>query len=72
MTRPLDYDYLKSLPPASQRFYELLSFQMYAAIKHNRGRARLKYSEFCTYAPQARHFDWNVVRSQMNKIHRPA
>jgi hypothetical protein len=71
MTRPLDYDYLKNLPPASQRFYELLSFQMYAAIKHNRGRARLKYSEFCAHAPQTRHFEWERVRSQMNKIYRP-
>jgi len=33
MTRPLDYDYLKSLSPASQRFYELLSYRMYATIR---------------------------------------
>lgn len=31
-TRPLDYDYLKKLPPGPQRFYELLSFQIYGAI----------------------------------------
>src|SRR5262249_16883176 len=24
-TRPLDYDYLKKLPPAAQRFYEIIS-----------------------------------------------
>ena len=36
MTRPLDYDYLKSLAPAPQRFYELLSYQMYAALKYDR------------------------------------
>ena len=71
MTRPLDYDYLKGLPPAPQRFYELLSYQMYAALKHDRPRAKLTYSEFCTYAPQTRHFDWERVRSQMNKVHRP-
>ena len=71
MTRPLDYDYLKGLPPASQRFYELLSYQMYAALKNDRPRAKLVYSEFCTYAPQARHHDWERVRSQMNKIYRP-
>ena len=41
MTRPLDYDYLKSLPPAPQRFYELLSYQMYATIKNDRPRAKL-------------------------------
>jgi hypothetical protein len=57
-TRPLDYDYLKQLPPASQRFYELLSYPMYGALKHGRPRARLTYSECCTYAPQTRYFDW--------------
>jgi hypothetical protein len=71
MTRPLDYDYLKNLPPAAQRFYELLSYQMYATIKNDRPRAKVIYSEFCTYAPQTRHFNWERVRSQMNKIYRP-
>ena len=71
MTRPLDYDYLKSLPPAPQRFYELLSYQMYAALKYDRPRAKLTYSDFCAHAPQTRHTDWERVRSQMNKVHRP-
>jgi hypothetical protein len=71
MTRPLDYNYLKGLAPAPQRFYELLSYRIYAALKHDRPRAKLTYSEFCTYAPQTRHFDWERVRSQMNKLHRP-
>lgn len=71
MTRPLDYEYLKSLPPAPQRFYELLSYQMYAALKYDRPRAKLTYSEFCAHAPQTRHLDWEGVRSQMNKVHRP-
>lgn len=71
MTRPLDYDYLKSLPPASQRFYELLSYQMYATIKNDRPRAKLLYSELCTYAPLVRQSDWNVVRPQLARIHAP-
>ena len=71
MTRPLDYDYLKGLPPAPQRFYELLSYRMYATLKNDRPRAKLLYSDFCTYAPQTRHIDWERVRSQMNKMHRP-
>jgi hypothetical protein len=71
MTRPLDYDYLKSLPPAPQRFYELLSYQMYAALKYDHSRAKLVYSEFCAHAPQTRHTVWEKVRSQMTKIHRP-
>ncbi|MDG3008370.1 hypothetical protein [Paludisphaera mucosa] len=71
MARPLDYDYLKSLPPAPQRFYELLSFQMYAALKYDRPRARITYSDFCAHAPQTRHLDWEHARSQMNKILKP-
>ena len=71
ITRPLDYGYLKSLPPAPQRFYELLSYQMYAAMKYDRSRAKLTYSEFCAHAPQTRHLEWADVRSQMNKVHRP-
>ena len=71
ITRPLDYDYLKNLPPAPQRFYELLSYQMYAAIKNDRARAKLLYSEFCKYAPLTRHIDWMYARKQMAKIHAP-
>ncbi|MBV8193213.1 MAG: hypothetical protein JO339_38750 [Alphaproteobacteria bacterium] len=71
MTRPLDYDYLKSLPPAAQRFYELLSYQIYAALLYQRARAKLVYSELCARAPQTRHTDWDKVRSQMSKIHQP-
>jgi hypothetical protein len=71
MTRPLDYDYLKSLAPAPQRFYELLSFKMYAAIRNDRNRAKLLYSELCTYAPLVRQHNWNVVRPQLARIHAP-
>ena len=70
MTRPLDYDYLKSLPPAPQRFYELLSYQMYAAIKNDRARAKLLYSNFCTHAPQTRYASFDQVKKQMFKIHK--
>ncbi|MFO0949736.1 MAG: hypothetical protein U0835_01010 [Isosphaeraceae bacterium] len=71
MTRPLDYAYLKDLSAGSQRFYELLSYQMFAAMKHGRAQARLVYSEFCSYAPQMRYYDSNRVHKQMAKIHAP-
>ncbi|HMB06026.1 MAG TPA: hypothetical protein VKP69_20125 [Isosphaeraceae bacterium] len=71
MTRPLDYDYLKDLPPASQRFYEILSYQVFAALKHKRPYARLVYSDLCTYAPQTRYFDYDRVKRQMYKVHAP-
>lgn len=70
-TRPLDYDYLRDLPPASQRLYEILSFQMYAALKNGRPRAKLSYAEFCIHAPLTRHIEWLRVRTQMNKLHAP-
>jgi hypothetical protein len=67
-TRPLDYDYLKELTPGAQRLYELLSFQIYGAIESERKRAKLLYSEFCTYAPQTRYFDFDQVKKQMYKL----
>jgi hypothetical protein len=68
-TRPLDYDYLKDLPPAAQRLYELLSYQIYAALKHNRPRARILYSEFCQMAPQTRYLQFKRMHRQMKDIH---
>ncbi len=70
-TRPLDYDYLKELSPGAQRFYELLSFQIFGALVNERPRAKLLYSYYCTRAPQARYFDYNHVKKQMYKLHAP-
>lgn len=69
--RPLNYDYLKNLPPGPQRFYELISYQIYAALKHKRPRARYLYSDYCTYAPQTRYYDYEHVKKQMYKVHAP-
>jgi hypothetical protein len=52
--RPLDYDYLMGLTPGAQRFYELLSYQIFAALKNERPRAKLLYSFYCARAPQTR------------------
>lgn len=70
-TRPLDYEYLKELPPAPQRFYELLSYQIFAALRHDRPRAKMLYSYYCTRAPQTRYFDYDHVKKQMYKLHAP-
>jgi hypothetical protein len=69
--RPLDYDYLRDLSPGAQRFYELLSFQIYAALKNGRPRAKLLYSYYCTRAPQIRYYDYDHVKKQMYKLHAP-
>ncbi len=68
--RPLDYEYMQGLTPGAQRFYELLSYQMYAALK-NKTNAKILYSEFCMYAPQTRYNDWDHIKKQMYKLHRP-
>lgn len=70
-TRPLDYEYLKSLPPAAQRLYELLSFQIYAALKYGNPRAKYLYSDFCRFAPLTRYDVWEKVKKQLYKIHQP-
>ena len=68
--RPVDYDYLRKLPPMAQRLYELLSFQIFAALKNNHRTARMLYSDFCKYAPQTRHYTYDRVKKQMYKVHR--
>lgn len=70
-TRPLDYEYLKELPPSAQRLYELLSFAMYGTLKHGRPNAQMLYSEFCASAPLTRYDEWDRVRPQMWKVHKP-
>ncbi len=70
-TRPLDYDYLRELSPGAQRFYELLSFQIFGALANERPRAKMLYSYYCTRAPQTRYFDYDHVKKQMYKVHKP-
>jgi hypothetical protein len=72
-TRPLDYNYLKSLKsPVAQRFYELLSFQIYGALESKRPRrAKYLYSEFCQEAPQTRYLQFKRMHRQMKEIHAP-
>ncbi len=70
-TRPLDYDYLKKLPPTAQRFYEIVSYKMFAAIKYKHPCAKLPYSEYCTFSAQQRYYDYDHVKKQMYKVHKP-
>lgn len=69
--RPLDYNYLKDLPPTAQRLYELLSYRVFAALRNGREQAKYLYSEFCAFAPQTRYFDYDQVKKQMHKVHSP-
>jgi hypothetical protein len=70
-TRPLDYDYLKQLSPTAQRFYEIVSYKIFAALKFKHPRAKLAYSEYCTFSAQQRYYDYDHVKKQMYKVHKP-
>ena len=69
--RPLDYDYMKTLPPISQRFYEIASYQIFGALKLGNPRAKLLYSEYCLLSTATRYLDFDHVKKQMYKILRP-
>jgi hypothetical protein len=66
--RPLDRAYMKALPPAAQRFYEIISRKMFAALKNDYAHAKIAYSEYCTFSAQLRHFERQRVQDQMAKI----
>ncbi len=69
--RPLNYEYLKVLPPAAQRFYEVLSYRIFAALnKKGDAEARISYSDYCMFSAQQRYFDYDHFKKQMWKIHR--
>ena len=70
-TRPLDYEYLRVLGPAAQRFYEIMSYKIFAAIKYRHATAKISYSEYCTYSAQQHYQDYERVKKQMYKVHRP-
>ena len=69
--RPLNYEYLKILPPAAQRFYEIVSYKIFAALKHQHPLAKLHYSDLCTCSAIQRYFDYDHFKKQMYKIHKP-
>ena len=70
-TRPLDYSYMKALPPMAQRFYEIISYVIYAALHHRNKTCKLRYSEFCKLSTATRYFTFDQVKKQMYKIHLP-
>ena len=68
--QPLDQNYRKALAVGSQRFYEILSFEMFTALRYPNVRAKVRYSNYCTIAPQTRFYNKRHMQSQMAKIHR--
>lgn len=70
-TRPLDYDYLRSLSPTAARFYEIVSYALYGALLNRNACAKLAYSEYCALSTQTRHSEWDKAKKQLYKVHRP-
>jgi len=66
--RPLDRAYMKELPPAAQRFYEIISRKIFAALKNDYPHAKISYSEYCTFSAQLRHYERQPVQDQMAKV----
>jgi hypothetical protein len=69
--RPLDYDYLRALTPMAQRFYELLSYKVFAALKHRLRYATLRYRDYCLLATQHRQENTVQMQKQMYKVYQP-
>jgi hypothetical protein len=70
--RPQDYDYLKALTPAAQRFYEIVSAKFYNTFRFsNLNASKIAYSEYCAYSAQQRYFDYEHFKKQMYKVHLP-
>jgi hypothetical protein len=69
--RPLDFNYLRQLPPSACRFYEVVSFRIYAAMKYGWPRVSMTYSEYCEATGQRRLTTGTEVSKQMYKLHKP-
>src|SRR5436190_12910371 len=44
---------------------------MFAALKNSRSEARLLYSDYCAFSAQKRYSEYDSMRVQMYKIHKP-
>ena len=62
---------MRGLGPAHQRIYELLSFPIYGALKWGKPYAGQLYSELCLASPLTRYYQWEKVKKQLYKLHRP-
>jgi hypothetical protein len=69
--RPLDYTYLTALTPIAQRFYEILSYKMFAALKYGHAHATLRYGDYCVLATLQRAPVLAQVQKHMYKVHQP-
>jgi hypothetical protein len=70
IVRPLDFAYMRRLTPAAQRFYELLSPRLFAAIRYGHESAWIRYSDYCQHAVQKRQTTRRKMQTQMAHVQR--
>jgi hypothetical protein len=70
IVRPLDFAYMRRLTPAAQRFYELLSPRLFAAIRYGHESAWIRYSDYCLHAVQKRQGTRRRMQTQMAHVQR--
>jgi hypothetical protein len=70
-TRPLDYAYMKALPPMAQRFYEIISYHIFACLHYRNQTCKMRYSEFCKLSTATRYFLSRQMKKQMATVHAP-
>jgi hypothetical protein len=69
--RPLDFSYLCQLTPAAQRFYELLSPKIFAALRNGYPAAWIRYTDYCQYAVQKPQPTRSRMQAQMARVQGP-
>lgn len=69
-SKPLDGHYFKQLAkPGAQRWYTLVSTDIFVALSKNLPYAKVRYSEYCKFHPQKRHKTFAHMQRQMNNLH---
>lgn len=69
--RPFDYEYAKSLAPASLRAYEVLSYAIFEAAKEDKYQVVMPYLDFCVFTAQPRHVAYEDATQQMQCLLAP-
>jgi len=69
-TKPLDAQYFKQLgSSAPQRWYTLVSTDIFVTLNKRLPEARRRYSNYCIFHPQKRYKAFSDMKRQMNKLH---
>jgi len=69
-SKPLDGHYFRQLAkPGAQRWYTLVSTDMFVALSKNLPYAKIRYSEYCKFHPQKQHKTFAHMKRQMTNLH---